>query len=109
MRVWRIENKNQQGPYLIATRTWKVKSHNDSNHPDIFEDGIELTVKNRFLLRCGFKSKKHLHKWFSRQEMVNLYCIGFKVSLYNCPKEHVHDTISGKQIMFDIKVANKIK
>lgn len=100
MYIYRIQNKYGRGPYTdFNCHLWKEKSHNDSNHPNPFQDGLRDNITfppEKWV--CGFISLEQLSKWFTKQELINLYNHDFFITKLRIKKEYVQK--GNKQIIF---------
>lgn len=106
MKIYRIENKERQGPYWDFDHSkWRTRSHEDSDRwPNImFDENVDewhdycnknSIDKDNFI--CGFKNLNQLEKWLTKKEIENLKNHGFKiVTLF--PKTVFN---IGKQVVF---------
>lgn len=105
MIVFRIEDKNKNGPYYHCTSNWETTLHCDFdyNHPGHRVDKILKLIPVTKLFhtkwKYGFENKKALLKWFDKNERTNLLELGYKIKKYEVIEEK--DIIYGdKQLLF---------
>lgn len=105
--IYRVENSFGEGPYFNKQRdkegsswvqTWAESPHNDSRHPEPFDDEVLKTKMddNQFFMDeyiCGFLNMEQVKSWFSEKELKNLAKIGYKLKAIEVFHE---DVIVGK-------------
>ena len=97
MKIFRVENKNKEGPYRSPQcpeqTFWTdncIYGHLDSwNHPDLYKDEdlskVKKWIENNPQYRledfqCGFHSMEQLNNWFSYNEKQKLNDYGYMIS-----------------------------
>jgi hypothetical protein len=79
MYIYRIQNKNNEGPYQaenVTINDWAITNHEDNYHLDPRADGIDFKYG---VHKCAFNSLNKLNQWFSKQELTNLHDLGFYI------------------------------
>jgi hypothetical protein len=101
MIIYRIEHeKNGLGPYQNFIT--EGKHYNMTNCPSPDEDGIDWVSNARY----GFKSKKDLLKWFSKDSVWEFKDYQHHVYKYRVPSEYV--SVGGKHVAFRLRKATKL-
>lgn len=98
MLVYRVENASGEGPYVSGAAN-VLRDHNYcANHPNIYEDNIELRWGKD--PRCGCVNLEALKKWFGEylQTLLNL---GYYIVEYSVLDSRVIVGESGIQCGFD--------
>lgn len=83
MWVYRVENKDGEGPYRGPTNdwfNWQTRSHN--HLPTAPSE--DLPTGRGWI--CGFKDKAQLNRWFTKKELLNLRKIGYRVKRISAAK-----------------------
>jgi len=97
MLIYRVEHRTDgYGPYADKVALF---NHADAEHPTFgedFEDILESADAYRYFF--GFKSKRQLRAWFSKQERVILRENDYVVRVYSVNPKYVHK--SEKQLIF---------
>lgn len=102
MLVYRIEHsETNDGPYN-GENCIDFDHYYGDDHPSPDNDGLDMYDYHK----CGFKSKKQLHKWFNKEEIEKLHYYGFIMAIYNTPKGCTQ--ISDNQLIFDTEYAHRI-
>lgn len=97
MRVYRIENKYQEGPYTSGDqKSWRKRSHAGDEHPEPKEDLVGYFRSG--VHHCGFSSMEHLFQWFNKEELLNLHELEFKIQIYMVDSRFVQ--LGVKQLVF---------
>ena len=102
MKVYRIENKTNTGPFKKGlpyphSKNWKAR------RPQI--DGIEMTSN----LYCGCKSLSDLRAWFPSNSYSALLLFGFDTYEMDVDAKHVRVCPTTRQVVFKrFKIKNKI-
>lgn len=93
MFVWRVQNKEGEGPYagLGDPLLWSKESHcKENGHPGPHDDEIYSQHMRRYKARLpthpymfddfkyGFITAKQLRKWFSKEELKKLRKLGYR-------------------------------
>lgn len=119
MIVYRVENKDENGPYR-SDWGWTIEDHNDRNHPSAADIDLchcdeyvsgpnyfrSLLKKGTNGICCGFHSIEKFKAWFTEDERINLDDYGYVVNVYEISPEDV--CILKKQCIFFKPHAKKI-
>lgn len=100
MKVWRLENSDAVGPYFGAGHgKWTERFHVDPLvHPAPWQDGNlkakwseidSLSINEKKLYVCGFESLDKLNAWFNKEELSNLFRLGFVIKEFEVKEEFV--------------------
>lgn len=98
--VYRVEHRTgKTGPYYHPSydvltpeednlRNRAIEDHADDEHPEPWEDGLELMSSNEF---CCFTSLEALCEWFSETDLDLLYRAGYGVFPFEVDEDFVRE------------------
>lgn len=98
--VFRIEDRNDRGPYYDYESTGQIISHEvTKKHPLINQELPDVATWDDTKRYC-FASLKQLYTWFTRQELVKLFNIGYELHAYEVKEEGL--MVSPTQALFSV-------
>lgn len=105
MKVFRVETKNNKGPYGSFGKYQSGKlEYKQDYHPLPTADGILYVFEYDYF---GFESLDQLDKWFDITDRKYLKKHNFNVSCYEVDDHHV--TVGGTQLVFHLARASLIE
>jgi hypothetical protein len=97
MMVYRVENRNREGPYSGRLTTDLSHHYNAVTHPGPWDDGLGRSLYSYH--RFGFSSLEMMRVWFNADDRRGLRTDGYHLAAYEVPPSHVKH--GSKQIIFD--------